>query len=168
MIGVIVNHTYSTSGNYTVTLTVRDNLGGSASKSMQLRVNSLPVAKFSVSPTTPDAGTGVSFDAGSSTDSDGTVTSYQWDFGDGSTGTGKTVTHTYSASGTYTVKLNVTDNNGAHNVSSLTLQVNPAPLIPLVAVYALSAAAVAAAIVGGLVFFRRRKARVSTPTKTGP
>ncbi len=167
-VGVIVNHTFSTSGTYTVTLTVTDNFGGSTSKSMQLRVNSLPVAKFSVSTTTTDTGTDVSFDASSSTDSDGTVTSYSWDFGDGSTGSGKTLTHAFSASGDYTVKLNVTDNDGASNVSTLTIHVNPAPLIPLVVVYALSAAGVGAALIGGLLFLRRRKSRVSTPVKTRP
>ncbi len=54
-----------------------------------------------------------SFDASGSSDSDGTIASYAWDFGDGTTGSGITASRTYSAAGTYTVKLTVTDNEGA-------------------------------------------------------
>lgn len=48
-----------------------------------------------------------------STDSDGTVVSRSWDFGDGSSSAGQHLSHTYGVEGTYTVKLTVTDNNGA-------------------------------------------------------
>src|SRR5207237_3020741 len=44
----------------------------------------------------------VSLDASASKDSDGTIASYAWDFGDGTTGSGKTATHTYAAAGTRT------------------------------------------------------------------
>jgi vibriolysin len=49
----------------------------------------------------------------SSTDSDGHIVSYQWDFGDGSSQTGETVSHTYSDAGSYSVMLSVTDNGGS-------------------------------------------------------
>ncbi|HCT78272.1 MAG TPA: hypothetical protein DGT23_17185 [Micromonosporaceae bacterium] len=52
------------------------------------------------------------FDGGTSTDPDGTIASYGWDFGDGTTGSGRTVTHTYARSGYYSVSLTVTDNSG--------------------------------------------------------
>ncbi|MYW62561.1 S8 family serine peptidase [Streptomyces sp. SID8379] len=52
------------------------------------------------------------FDAGASSDPDGSIASYAWDFGDGTTGTGAKPAHTYAKAGTYTVKLTVTDDDG--------------------------------------------------------
>jgi hypothetical protein len=54
-------------------------------------------------------GKDISFDASGSSDSDGTIVSYDWHFGDGDTGSGVTVTHVYSSEGSYTVMLTVTD-----------------------------------------------------------
>ena len=54
----------------------------------------------------------VSFDASGSVDPDGTITTYQWDFGDASTGTGMITSHTYASATTYTVKLTVKDSDG--------------------------------------------------------
>jgi chitodextrinase len=59
-----------------------------------------------------------SFDGTASSDSDGSITSYEWDFGDGDTATGTTASHTYAASGTYTVTLTVTDDDGATGTDS--------------------------------------------------
>ncbi len=53
------------------------------------------------------------FSSVGSRDSDGTIASYAWNFGDGKTGTGATPAHTYTAAGTYTVRLTVTDDDGA-------------------------------------------------------
>ncbi|WP_237062021.1 PKD domain-containing protein [Microbulbifer zhoushanensis] len=58
-------------------------------------------------------GLGCSFDGSASTDADGSIASYAWDFGDGSNGSGVTPSHTYAVSGTYTVTLTVTDDQGA-------------------------------------------------------
>jgi arylsulfatase A-like enzyme/PKD repeat protein len=58
-------------------------------------------------------GLAVSFSAAGCSDSDGRITGYRWEFGDGATGTGVTPTHTYAAAGTYQVTLTVTDDEYA-------------------------------------------------------
>jgi len=63
------------------------------------------------------------FDASGSSDSDGTIASYAWDFGDGNTASGETPSHSYSAAGDYTVSLTVTDNDGATNTTMQTVTV---------------------------------------------
>ena len=69
-----------------------------------------------------------SFDASGSTDGDGTVASYAWDFGDGQTGTGATPSHSYGAAGQYTVKLTVTDDDGATDEVTHTVTVTSSTL----------------------------------------
>lgn len=106
--------TYTAAGTYTVTLTVTDNLGlKSVARSSTVTVggtttNVPPSAKFSFTVN----GLAASF-TNLSTDSDGTVASYAWTFGDGTTSTLASPSKTYSAAGTYTVGLTVTDNKGA-------------------------------------------------------
>ncbi|MFI2812116.1 PKD domain-containing protein [Microbulbifer sp. JSM ZJ756] len=63
-------------------------------------------------------GLSCSFDGSASTDSDGSIASYQWDFGDGATASTATTSHTYAAAGTYTVTLTVTDDQGASDQTS--------------------------------------------------
>jgi len=63
------------------------------------------------------------FDGSNSQDSDGTITSYQWDFGDGTSSTGINASHTYGTSGTYSVSLTVTDNEGATNIDTQNVSV---------------------------------------------
>jgi PKD repeat protein len=58
------------------------------------------------------------FNGSGSTDSDGSITSYDWDFGDGNTGSSVEVSHTYASAGTYTVILTVTDDGGASDSES--------------------------------------------------
>jgi len=110
--GVVVTLVYTTHGTYTVTLTVTDNDGLTDSTTAQITVYAPPVASFTYSPPAPLAGELVTFDASASYDPDGIIVSYNWDFGDGSTGTGMILDHTYAAAGTYTVNLSVTDNDG--------------------------------------------------------
>ena len=124
------NKQYTGAGTYAVKLTVTDDEGGKASVSHDVTVvapNVLPTAAFTDSVTDLAA----TFDAGGSADPDGTISGYAWDFGDGSTGTGKTSNRTYTAAGIYTVKLTVTDNRGG--TATTTRQVtatNPAPTKP--------------------------------------
>src|SRR3989454_1556602 len=111
--GKMVTHSYSTAGFFTVTLTVTDNSGSTGSAtSTKTTTDRPPIAEFSESATSVKIGTAISFDASTSSDPDGTVTSYAWNFGDGSTGAGVTISHTYAATGVFTVTLTVTDNNG--------------------------------------------------------
>jgi PKD repeat protein len=118
--GVSTSHAYEAAGTYTVTLTVTDDNGLTDTATEDVTVippDGHPVASFDFSPTEPEKDETVSFNASGSTDSDGTIVNYAWDFGDGSSGTGKTTTHAYGAAGTYTVTLTVTDNDdltGAH------------------------------------------------------
>jgi PKD repeat protein/RNA polymerase subunit RPABC4/transcription elongation factor Spt4 len=70
-----------------------------------------PSASFTSSPASPKVDETVTFNASGSTDADGTIDTYSWDFDDGDTATGKTTTHSYSSAGTYTVTLTVTDND---------------------------------------------------------
>jgi chitinase len=75
--------------------------------------NSAPSASFTYSPSDPSSGEQVDFDASGSSDTDGSVTDYTWEFGDGSTGSGVEPSNTYSTDGTYTVELTVEDDDGA-------------------------------------------------------
>ncbi|MCL3861290.1 PKD domain-containing protein [Actinotalea sp. K2] len=132
--GVTASHTYATSGTYTVRLTVTDNAGATGTTTRQVSVagpppaNQVPVAVFSSSV----SDLAVSVDGSGSSDPDGTVAGYAWDFGDGATGAGVTASHTYAAAGTYTVTLTVTDNQGATGtVAAEVTVVEPGPVTEL-------------------------------------
>lgn len=117
--GRSASHTFTTPGEHTITLTVTDNEGASASSSQSVTVteptpkNQPPVASFTVTPHAGFVPLEVAFDASTSSDPDGSITSYAWDFGDGGTASGAQVTHTYTEAGHYTAKLTVTDDEGA-------------------------------------------------------
>ena len=94
--------------------------------------NQPPVAAFTFSPPSPIAGSSVAFNGSTSTDPDGTIVSYAWSFGDGANGSGATVGHTYSAPGTYSVLLTVTDDDGASDTTSSPISVtSPANQAPV-------------------------------------
>lgn len=129
--GPTASHTYLQGGSYNVTLTVTDNQGATNTTSQGVSVvapppNQPPVAAFTSGSTYLAA----SFDGTTSSDPDGTVASWAWDFGDGSTGSGSTASHTYAAAGTYQVKLTVTDDKGAQTsvTNPITVVANQPPV----------------------------------------
>lgn len=77
--------------------------------------NNAPVAAFTLSPKEAFTGDEITFDGSASTDPDGNVYIYSWDFGDKTEGNGKIATHKYKAPGTFTAKLTVTDEQGLSN-----------------------------------------------------
>jgi PKD repeat protein len=85
--------------------------------------NDTPVPSFLFSPTAPATQADVTFDASTSTDSDGTIVSYDWLFGDGSAGSGRVTTHQFTSAGTFTVTLTVTDDDGYAASTSKTVTV---------------------------------------------
>lgn len=88
--------------------------------------NQPPTAVFSSSCTD----LACSFDGTGSSDPDGTIASFTWDFGDGSTASGGTTAHTYASAGTYTARLSVTDDGGATATASRILTVTAPPPPP--------------------------------------
>ena len=126
--GVTRSKTYSSSGTYVVRLTVVNSDGQTATTTANVPVSVIanPTALFSMSPTNPTVGTAVFFNGSSSTAPAGsTIATYAWDFGDGSTGTGVTPSHTYGANFAYTVRLTVTDSTGRTATSTQTITVSP-------------------------------------------
>jgi PKD repeat protein len=122
-------HTYAAAGTYTVTLTVTDDDGASDSISKSVTVtapNIPPTADFTFAVNYLT----VNF-TDASTDADGTIVSWLWNFGDGNTSTAQNPTHTYAAAGTYTVTLTVTDNDGASDSISKSVTVTAPNMDPV-------------------------------------
>jgi PKD repeat protein len=118
-----------------------------------------------------------SFDASGSSDTDGTVTGYAWDFGDGATDTtsGKTVSHTYATGGAVTVTLTVTDNDGLTDATTRTAR--PATAAPAITVVGAASTAgnrtshtttIPAGVQQGDLMLAFFVANTTTPTYTAP
>lgn len=131
--GASVTHAYAEPGTYTVKHTVVDDSDhrcNTAAEEFDVRVNAKPVAAAG-SDRRISIGEETVFDAGASTDPDGSIVSYEWDFGDGTTATGKTVRHSYAAPATYTVTLHIRDDSDVANsgdTDTLTVVVNDPPI----------------------------------------
>jgi len=121
------SHSYTAAGVYTVVLTVTDPTGASAADTTSVAIDEGSVNV----PPVADAGSDrtvlvrqeTTFDGSASYDPDGTLVSFQWDFGDGAADTGATVVNKYKKTGTYTLTLTVTDdaNEQAQNSAVITV-----------------------------------------------
>jgi len=117
----IATHTYA-NGTFSAKLTVSDNGGSTNTQTQTVSVvNAPPVVSFTRACTALTC----TFDGSASSDPDGTVVSYVWTFGDGTTGSGATANHAYAASGSYTVTLTVTDNGAATSTQDQSVTVSP-------------------------------------------
>src|SRR3989441_428505 len=128
--GVVVGHAFVASGRFSVVLTVVDNRQTSNAVSSDITVDFPPIAALSVSRTTAPPGVPIQFDAFASKDSDGTIVSYAWDFGDGQTAAGISFAHAYADNGTFTVRLTVMDDLGGLDTTAVSIEIgNRAPTI---------------------------------------
>jgi parallel beta-helix repeat protein len=149
-------YTFNNPGVYTITLNVTDAAGNWAIATLVITVLDVtsPVANAGENQTV-NVGETVSFDAGDSTDNVGIV-SYEWDFGDETSGTGKTATHEYTDADTYTVTLTVEDAAGNQATDTMVVTVNAAEAFPWWIVAAAGIVAIGI-VVALLLLWRRRK-----------
>lgn len=111
-----VQNTYTKAGTYNATLTVQDDLGATNQSNVVITVtepvNNPPIVKAFVDKISGTIPLTVTFDGTSSNDSDGSIVSYLWNFGDGTTSTSAFTQHTYNSAGIYNANLTVQDNGG--------------------------------------------------------
>ena len=127
--GQVVTTSWNTNGTHTVSLRVTDSGGSVRTVSHDITVNNRPPQPaFGLSASDVDSGAPVTFSS-SSTDPDGSIASYEWDFdGNGTTdATGATVSRSFAHSGTPSVTLTVTDNEGAKRSTSHQVAVRNRP-----------------------------------------
>ncbi len=134
---VDASHVLVPAGTQTYRLVVEDDSGNLSSPAeVQVVVfvpNQPPSVVVSLDHVSGFAPLTVNFDASGSSDADGTIASYAWDFGDGDKGGGAKVSHTYQTAGDYSVALTVTDDDGASASldPKLQVQVLPAPVVTI-------------------------------------
>ncbi len=110
--GPVQQHTFTTQGQTAVVLTVTDQYGTSRSATQYVAVWGYPTASLAATPTTGRGPLTVNFDASASTAPGWGVRSTAWNFGDGTTGTGFTASHTYATPGQYMTSFTITNNLG--------------------------------------------------------
>lgn len=125
-------HTYSRSGTFTALLEVTDGNGCEASTSKPVTVFALPTASFDDVSGCENNGIQFNNTSGSGT--------YAWSFGDGNTSSATSPNHTYASSGTFNVKLTVTNSNNCEASVERAIKVNPEPTVTFTAPEACSGA----------------------------
>jgi PKD repeat protein len=162
--GAVVSHVYQHSGVYIAHLIVTDDSGATNSTAVNVSVaNRLPEAALSGANASQFAGDPLMFDGSRSTDSDGRIVLYSWDFGDGSRDNGSLISHVYALPGTYNVKLTVTDDSGGTSEATMNVTIikksvtePPKPPKPTGFIPGFEVLAVAAALLLAVAFYRRR------------
>jgi PKD repeat protein len=131
--GATPTHVYAAPGAYKVTMTARDSLTGATAPPAErtVVVNDQPTASFTASPNPATPGSGVGFNGSASSDPDGSIVTYSWQFGDGGTGGGVTPSHAYAGAGTYLVTLTATDSAGFSATTTQAVSINAAHVASL-------------------------------------
>src|SRR2546427_745546 len=127
--GAPATHAYTAAGSYQATVTATDGNGGTASSFRSVTISDISVTA-NVSPASGDAPTAFTFTASASGGS-GSPYSFSWTYGDGTTGTGSPVTHSYTAGGSYSPAVTTTDSLGGTKVAptqTVSVSAPPAPL----------------------------------------
>ncbi len=125
--GKVVQHSYAANKKYYVTLYVKDDYGETNSTMLEVNLlNNLPIVNFYWQPAHPTDLDTVYFYS-TSNDSDGNITTWIWDFGDGSVAYGENVSHRYEDNGTYSVTLFVLDDENAYNITTKQIFVSNVP-----------------------------------------
>ena len=122
----VVSKAYALPGTYTATLTVQDDDGATSNASVTIQVfrnNQQPVAVIQVDKLQAEIDETITFDGSDSSDPDGSIAQYAWNFGDGTTGNGPLVSNAFAQAGTYTTSLTVTDNEGATGLATVQLTI---------------------------------------------
>jgi alpha-galactosidase len=125
--GRIADHSYSHAGRFVVMLTVTDNGGAADATTLEVVADDPPAARFVATPSDPAPGEPIHFDASTSGDSDGTIVSYSWDFGDGSFAGGVSTMHSYARRGAFLARLEVTDDMGVTDETTKTISIADRP-----------------------------------------
>lgn len=124
--GQVITFSYPDARDYNVTLTVTDNNGSSAALTEMITIlgNQAPTAEITASSQTVRVGQAIELDAGGSTDEDGFIDGFFWEFGDGRDSREQRTSVAYGQAGTYLISLTVVDNEEARGFDSITVTVS--------------------------------------------
>lgn len=131
-------HVYNTPANYSARLIVTDNLGAkdTAFVNVQVNANQPPLAVASADVDSGAAPLAVNFTGSTSSDPDGSIASYLWNFGDGGTANTANAAHTYNVAGNYIASLIVTDNGGLKDTATVNITAQAPSGLPTIRVNA--------------------------------
>jgi PKD repeat protein len=131
--GVIASNTFTEAGVYTNTLSVVNSIGETNTTEVVVTaLNPIDVV-ISASTNTADVGVDIVFDGSTSSNAvtNAVLTSYAWDFGDGTSAAGMMVTHSFDAGGEYTVTLTIEDDAGRSNAATTIINIQAAPMLSI-------------------------------------